>query len=162
MFRWEHKKWLHNCTTWMIQTLNFTKLSTDWRAWCFNNNQVSCYAYLNGPACISACQLSGTVIHRERRRELRSPYLLQWKTTTKPKEPEENLLVLFPQVIPRSLAHGQTCHETQQLRCSASWRPLTRYHSHILRARCWKTLIIQEQAIVNKCKIFKIICIYLF
>lgn len=63
--------------------------------------------YLN--ALISACLLSGTVTHRERREELRSLLTHSGRNHRKPKE-GDNLFELFPQVIPRSLVRGQADH----------------------------------------------------
>lgn len=68
-------------------------------------------------ALISACQLSGTVTQRE---EGSWDLLTQCsENQTKPKEPGNNLFVVFPQVIPRSLVHGQADHCERQSKTAA-------------------------------------------
>lgn len=85
------------------------KQRSDWRAWWLGNNQVS--------QCATWMLANSLEQWLRQKRKLRSPYSLQskWDKTKR----VDNLLVLFPQVIPRSLVHGQADHCERQSNADA-------------------------------------------
>lgn len=87
-----------------LKRLNYwhcIKQCSECRAWWLGNNQVSqCATWMLANSLEQWLRQKG---------KLRSPY-------SKPKELGDNLLPLFPQVIPRSLVHGQADHCERQRR----------------------------------------------